>query len=290
MCIIFFCVLAGSKADESDVKPPAGVLFDRDVVYGKGSEVELKLDIARPEFANNARPCVVLIHGGAWRAGNKAELDNFAIEFAKREYVAATLGYRFCPQHVFPAQVEDVKCAIRFLRANAKKYGIDPERIGAMGFSAGAHLAMMLGVMDKTDGLEGNGGWADQSSKVQAVVSYAGPVDLLAEYPDVSKGLVRDFIGGLPDKFSHAYKAASPVTYVNRGDAPMLLFQGTEDELVPYKQVYRMIDALSAAGVPGHVEILLGEKHGFTGTEVIRTLLESYAFFEAQFRVPRNTN
>src|SRR6476620_10344115 len=117
---------------------------------------------------------------------------------------------------------------------------------------------MMLGVMDKADGLEGEGGWADQSSKVQAVVAYFGPVDLLGEYPPTSQNIVKNFIGGTKEEKTAEYKRASPITYVNAGDAPMLLFQGTEDVLVPYDQAYVMAKALTSAKVPGRVELMLG--------------------------------
>jgi acetyl esterase/lipase len=277
--ILYWCglmMLAASGAAQQ----PAGVKFERDVVYGKGGEEDLKLDISRPEKTNGAAPGVVVIHGGAWRAGSKADHDSLTWDFAKRGYVSATVEYRFCPKYPFPAQVEDVKCAVRFLRAHADKYGLDPKRIGAMGFSAGAHLSMMLGVLDPADGLEGNGGWADQSSKVQAVVAYFGPTDFTSGYPEASAQLVKDFLGGTLAEKPGVYKAASPVTYVNAGDAAMLLFQGTKDPLVPHAQAYRMAEALTAAGVPGRVEILIGAGHDWGGAEMARTARETDAFFD----------
>ena len=138
---------------------------------------------------------------------------------------------------------------------------------------------MMLGVMDKDDGLEGDGGWQDQSSKVQAVVAYFGPVDLLGEYPPVSQEIVRKFIGGTKAEKAAEYRRASPITYVNAGDAPMLLFQGTSDVLVPYDQAYMMARALTAAKVPGRVELILGANHGWGGQDLDHTRTETYAFF-----------
>jgi acetyl esterase/lipase len=278
LCWCGLILLAASAAAQQ----PAGILFERDVVYGKGGDEDLKLDIARPEKTNSAAPCVVVIHGGAWRGGSKSAHDDIIREFAKRDYVSATVEYRFCPKYPFPAQVEDVKCAVRFLRAHADKYGLDPKRIGAMGFSAGAHLSMMLGVMDKGDGLEGNGGWADQPSKVQAVVAFFGPTDFTMGYPEASAQLVKDFLGGTLAEKPGVYRAASPVTYVNAGDAAMLLFQGTKDPLVPHEQAYRMAEALTAAGVPGRVEILIGASHGWAGMDLVRTLRETQAFFDEQ--------
>jgi acetyl esterase/lipase len=222
---------------------------------------------------------VVFILGGGWAGGKKDDLKDAVREAATKGYVAVTVGYRLAPQNLFPAQVEDVKCAVRWLRAHADELQLDSKRIGAIGFSAGAHLAMLVGVMDKNDGLEGNGGWQDQSSKVQAVVAYFGPADLMGEYPPVSQEIVRKFIGGTKAEKAAEYRRASPITYVSSGDAPMLLFQGTNDVLVPYDQAYLMARALTEAKVPGRVELLLGANHGWGGQDLDHTRNETYAFF-----------
>ncbi len=265
-------------------KAPAGILFERDVVYGKTGDVELKLNLARPETTDGPRPCVLVIHGGGWAAGDRIQHDKNTWDFVQRGYVSATIGYRFAPKYLFPAQVEDVKCAVRFLRANAEKFGIDPERFGAVGFSAGGHLSLMLGVMDKADGFEGDGGWADQSSKVQTVVNFFGPTDLTMEYPEASRGIVKNWIGGTMAEKPDAYKAASPVTYINTGDAPILSFQGTKDHLVPHNQVYRLTDVMTAAGVAGRAEFLVGAGHGAPLFDWQYTSNEMFAFFEKQLR------
>src|SRR5262249_17962423 len=123
-----------------------------DVVYGKAAGQDLKLDLAMPKGLDHPVPLIVWIHGGAWRGGGKAEFERLISESAKRGYVAATIDYRLVPASIFPAQVEDVKCAVRWLRANAERLHVDPNRIGVVGSSAGAHLAMMLGTMDSGDG------------------------------------------------------------------------------------------------------------------------------------------
>jgi acetyl esterase/lipase len=261
-------------------EPPANVQFERDIVYGTVNGEELKLNMSRPREAKGALPCIVVIHGGAWRAGDRKYHDDLTWQFAQKGYVSVTVGYRFCPKYVFPAQVQDVKCAVRFLRANASKYNIDPNRIGAVGFSAGAHLSLLLGVMDKADGLDDSGGWEGQSSKVNAVVSFFGPTDLMAEYPPESKGMVRDFLGGTIQEKPEAYKKASPITYVNPGDAPILLLQGTKDVLVPYQQAFVMVEAMTKAGVPGRAEFIAGANHGWGGAELNRTVLAMWSFFE----------
>src|SRR3954451_7438253 len=160
---------------------PADVQFTRDVVFGKGGGEELKLNLARPADAARKRlPCVVFIHGGAWSAGDRAAHADDIRRLAALGYVAATGDYRLAPKHPFPAQVQDVKCAVRFLRAHAEPYGLDPDHIGAWGVSAGGHLALMLGVTQKEDGLEGDGGWPEQSSAVQAVIAFYPRTDLTA--------------------------------------------------------------------------------------------------------------
>ena len=143
--------------------------------------------------------------------------------FARKGYVAVTISYRLAPDAKFPAQIEDCKAAVRWLRANAKKYRIDPDHIGVVGFSAGGHLCCLLGVTDKKDGLEGEGGNADQSSRVQAVVSYFGPTDLCEKTwsKDVEEKVLAPFVGASFDDKPALYKKVSPITYVPK-DAPPL--------------------------------------------------------------------
>ncbi|MDA0835732.1 MAG: alpha/beta hydrolase [Planctomycetota bacterium] len=281
---VFFASAAMLDAQDRS-KIPDGIDYQADVEYGMGGEVPLHLDLARPKEAKGKLPCIVTIHGGAWHGGDKKGLTPLVLMMAQRGYVAVTVQYRFCPQHVFPAQVEDVKCAVRYLRAHAEEYSIDPERIGAVGFSAGAHLSMMLGTMQIEDGLEGEGGWGDQSSGVQGVVAYFGPTDLAADdLPDVSKGLVKDFLGGTKSEVPEQYRLASPLTYVNKGDAPLLILQGTKDPLVPHTQAIIMVDALTAAEVPGRVELILGAGHGWGPPDQQRTIEETFAFFDQHLK------
>ncbi len=138
---------------------------------------------------------------------------------------------------------------------------------------------MILGTMDREDGLEGDGGNTEQSSKVQAVVSIVGPVNLQGEYPETSQRILENFLGGKPKDKQEECRRASPITYVNKGDAPMLLFFGTKDPLVPYDQAFQMTTALTNAGVPARVEMIVGAGHGWGGKELERTLNEAMTFF-----------
>ncbi|MEX2113720.1 MAG: alpha/beta hydrolase [Pirellulales bacterium] len=263
-----------------DIKRPAiEIEFTKDIVYGHAGDQDLKLDLAAPKGLTQPAPAVVWIHGGAWRGGRKDDFGGVIRESAEHGYVSVSISYRLVPKHLFPAQVEDCKCAVRWLRENAQRLNIDPNRIGVVGASAGAHLAMMLGAMDTGDGLEGEGGSPNASSRVQAVVSFCGPTNLQSEFPDASKQLVADFIGGPAPEKAAAAKAASPITYVNKEDPPMLLIQGTKDPLVPHDQAVQMVEALTAAGVPGRVELLIGEGHGWP-SEHQRVMAATFAFLD----------
>ena len=243
------------------------ILVDLDVECGRGEDQVLKLDMARPANLSQKTPCIVVIHGGAWRGGGKKDHAALIRGFANAGVIAVSVEYRLAPKYKFPAQIEDVKCAVRYLRANAARLKLDSDRIAAVGYSAGAHLAMLLGTTEASDGLEGSGGNPTQSSKVNAVVSYFGPVDLSlpASSPE-SVGWVKDFVGASLSEKPEAYKRASPLSYVSKGDAPMLLYQGTSDPLVSLLHATRMAEAMEKAKVPGRVQLLSGAGHGWGGT------------------------
>lgn len=282
---VFSALAAPTAADAGGDVPK--VAAENDVVYTKAGGTELKLDVARPAEGDGPFPVVFVIHGGAWRAGDKKDTRPALQEFARRGYVAVSPQYRFCPKDTFPAQVHDVKAAVRWVKAHAKDYKADPDRVGAVGFSAGAHLAMMLGLTGPSDGLEGEVADGAPDSSVRAVVSYAGPTELgAADIPDVSKPLVTDFLGGSAKEKPEAAKKASPISYVSKGDAPVLLFQGTKDPLVPHTQATKLADALTAAGVPGRVELILGAGHGLSPEDTVRTLAETVAFLDKALKAP----
>jgi len=277
--IVAAAVLAGSSQVRGAEDPKAASV--QEIVYTKAGSSELKLDLMSPTEGQGPFPAVLIIHGGAWRAGNKSDVRPIMPDFVRHGYVAVSPQYRFCPKETFPAQVHDVKAAVRWIKANAKKYRIDPDRIGAIGFSAGGHLALMLGVTAPSDGLEGESSAAAADSRVKAVVNFFGPTDLAAnDIPEISQPLVRDFLGGTPEAKPDAAHKASPLTYVSKDDAPVLTFQGTNDPLVPYTQAIKLAQAMSTAGVPGRVELMVGAQHGWGGAEMERTTREAFAFFD----------
>lgn len=278
--IFFLSIGAGMAAgDEPKVKE------EKDIVYTKAGGVELKLDVASPSKGDGPFPAVIVIHGGAWRGGNKKDVGRVLNEFAGRGYVAISPQYRFCPKDVFPAQLHDVKAAVRWAKSHAKERKIDADRMGAIGFSAGGHLALMLGVTGPADGLEGDASAGAPDTRIRAVVNYFGPTDLGAkDIPEVSIPLVRDFLGATAIDRPDLAAKASPRTYITKDDAPILTFQGTKDPLVPHTQAVELADAMTAAGVPGRVELMVGAGHGWGGDELGHTLTETFGFFDRHLK------
>jgi len=241
------------------------VAEELDVVYGKGGDQDLKLDLFTPLNNAGPLPAVVILHGGGWQQGSKNDLRDTARWLAGEGYVAATVGYRFAPQYKFPAQIEDAKCAVRWLRANANRYHLDGERIGAVGLSSGAHLALLLGLTSPADGLEGSGGHAECSSQVCVVVNVYGPTDLTQKnWSEALENVLKDLLGGDRDKLPQAYRTASPLHYVHKGAPPILTIHGTNDVIVPYQQAESLEAALRSVGAVSRLETLEGVGHGET--------------------------
>lgn len=272
----------------------------RDIVYGTAGSEELRLDLARPADLEAKLPCIIIIHGGGWAQGDKSAHREAIRLVAARGYVAATINYRLLPKHLFPAQVQDAKCAVRFLRAHAAQYGIDRERIGAVGDSAGGHLALMLAVTRPHDQLEGDGDWPDTSSAVGAVVSWYGPTDLGAgDLSAIGRGIVNAFLGtsapnaDAPDAAApnaDRVRKASPITYVHSGQPPILLLQGTNDALIPNTQLFSMVNRMTQARAPGRAEFFVGARHGFSGADMSHAVEATFAFFDEHLKGENGSN
>jgi acetyl esterase/lipase len=277
VCVLAVIGIAATGAARAAEK--ADVDVKNDITYATVAGEELKLDLAAPKGLDHVAPAVVMIHGGGWSAGKRQDMTALMKEAAARGFVSATVSYRFAPKHRFPAQIEDVKCAVRYLRAHSDELKIDPAHIGAMGISAGAHLSMMLGTLDSSDGMEGDGGNPQQPSKVQAVVSFVGPTNLVwPQYTEIQEQILDAFLNGKPMENQEACRRASPITYVNTGDAPILMFFGTKDPLIDVGNAMQMCEALTKAGVAGRCELLLGASHGWGGDEMKRTIDAAFDF------------
>lgn len=241
----------------------------KDVEYGRVGDIPLLLDIYIPETPiASPIPAIIFIHGGGWERSDKGE-KLCVIKFshlATHGFIVASINYRLSGVAPFPAAVEDSKCAVRWLRANADKYNVDPDRIAVAGYSAGGHLAMMVGLVDETVGLEGNGGWQEFSSRVQAVCSFYGPTDFVSRYiekPVSTHPTHIKFLGGTMEEKPEIYKAASPINYVTEDDPPLLLVHGELDETVPYSDSKRMYQAYQQAGLEAELVKVSGAGHNF---------------------------
>ena len=263
---------------------PAGVQSELDIAYAADSPAQ-KLDLYLPTGTAAApRPAIVVVHGGGWRGGDKqrGQWARIPAQYASDGYVAISVNYRLTGEAPWPAQIEDVKAAVRWLRAHAEKHAVDVDRIGAYGNSAGAHLVSLLGLVKQSDGLEGSGPHQEQSSMVQAVCASATPTDFLnwREPGAVPERLGRTFLAGPGDTLRDRARQASPITYA-RGDAPpFLLIHGTADRTVPIGQSDRFAKALRAAGAE-HVRYMIfdDETHGVFQRQRLLTYPAMKAFF-----------
>jgi acetyl esterase/lipase len=237
-----------------------------DIEYAKVGAVSLKLDLHRPQAENP--PLIVYVHGGGWRAGSKKDVP--IVDLYDKGYAIASVDYRLSTQAAFPAQMHDIKAAIRFLRANAKSLHVNAAKIGILGSSAGGHLAALVGVTNKNVKLEGKvGEHLDQSSEVQVIVSYFGASDLetiLAQ--STPQGLayripaLKLLLGGTPDKKPELAKLASPVAHLDKNDPPLLLIHGDADPQMPPQQSQDLALAYREQHLPVTLILMPGSRHG----------------------------
>jgi acetyl esterase/lipase len=261
LTVILFLLVPGFVwADEA--------VFHPDITYATIDGVDLKLDVATPG-AGGPYPLVLCVHGGAWCVGDKSRLDAYIKQLATHGYVAATINYRFAPKYKFPAQLDDARTALRFLKSHAAEYQIDPDHVAAAGESAGAQIALLMGMMS-----DDRKNAADISTKVQCVLNYYAPTDfsqwkvtpfheLLAQqivHKSISQIMTDLF--GTGDLTSPLMAAASPAHFVSADAPPIISFHGSFDPIVPYQQAELLHEALRKAGVKEKlVEVVGGHGH-----------------------------
>jgi len=295
--LLLAVVVAGAPA--ADPQPPrpaprpaaaaaplAGVKVLRDVQYAQADQTRLLLDLYLPEKPAGALPVIVWVHGGGWRAGDKQPCP--AVPFVKAGYAVASINYRLTGIRNYPAQIHDCKAAIRWLRAKAGEHGLDGERIGAWGASAGGHLVALLGTSGGVKELEGELGNAEQSSRVQCVVDFFGPTDLtrLLKLPravPAKDAPELKLLGGTPEEQAELARLANPITFVDAEDPPFLIVHGDQDRLVPVSQSQLLHDALTKAGVPSALEVVKGAGHGL-GVSTAEVRAKIAAFFERHLK------
>jgi acetyl esterase/lipase len=261
---------------------PDSIEVQRDVVYGKGGDVDLKLDIYRPkQLPEKPLPVIVYIHGGGWRSGSKDQSADKLVWLVERGYCGVSINYRLTPSGVqFPEPLYDCKCAIRFLRAKANDLHLDPDRIGVWGHSAGAHLAALLGTTAHVKEFEGTGGWSEQSSRVQAVVAQSAAIEfasLLAETKTIQEAepAIKALLGGHPKDREKLARLASPLTHTDTESAPVLILHGDADPLVPVTQAEMFYATLRRANVPAKLQIGKGRNHGYNDRDVLAEFLDA---------------
>jgi acetyl esterase/lipase len=230
-----------------------------DITYCTPDNTPQAMDIYIPD-AGGPWPVLVYVHGGAWMRGDKAEpmMSLFAKGMTAQGYLVASVNYRLYPDAQFPAMIQDVKCAVRFLRAHAAEYNLDPNRMGAVGVSAGGHLVSLLGTTDASAGWD-VGEYLDQSSRVQAVIAMAGVTDLSRNFPNADIEAMKRVGFG-----EYNVVEASPISHVTPDDPPFLLIHGDRDELVPVEQSQVMYDRLIQQNVPAQLVIVQNARHSFT--------------------------
>ena len=259
--MILFAFSFAAQIAAQTTGSPFSVISDVQFCTGGGNP--LLMDIFIPEQRNRTpTPTILWIHGGGWDHGDKNGHSN-AEFLAEAGFVAATLSYRLSGVAPFPAAIEDCKCAVRFLRANASRYGIDPERIGVAGSSAGGHLAELVATADQSAGFEGDGGWHDVSSRVQAAASYYGVSDLTAQFPPDTVPVILKFFRGTDKEKPELYREASPILYVSKDDPPLLLVHGEKDDGVPFEQSVRMAESYRRLRVPVEFIVVKNAGHDF---------------------------
>jgi len=239
---------------------PGGTQIIRDMEIARvGQDEPLLVDIARPKVSTAPMPAVLCVHGGGWSGGSK---DGIRVDLAIKGYFVVSVGYRLAGKHLWPAQIEDCKLAVRWIRANAAKYNVNPNKIGAIGHSAGGHLVACLGLMRKDAGLEGDGPYQDFSSDVQAVVDYAGPSDLAVYFHHKAP---KNLFGPEGQAHPELMEKASPINFVKSDAPPFLIAHGDQDKAVPIEQAEKLVEALKKAGVPVEYVVLKNAGHSLGG-------------------------
>ncbi|MDR3634568.1 MAG: alpha/beta hydrolase [Isosphaeraceae bacterium] len=273
-------VLLATAARGEDVR------FESGIVFAQPAGEPLTLNLARPATGNGPFPAVICIHGGGFTGGRREDYDDLCRKFARRGYAAATIDYRLAPKHRWPAHIHDCKAAVRWLRGHAGEYGIDPDKIGAMGSSAGGHLAQFLGVTNDVREFDGEVAPAAPSSKINCVAAWAQASDFTREY-GVWKGAAEAFRGFLGAELSAATRKqhvrASPLFWVTPNAAPTLLVHGTADKEVLFTQSVWIYERLVSAEVEAYMVPIEGGGHGLAGPHLEQAERATFAFFDRQF-------
>jgi len=281
----------GAATQQTSAAPASAnelVAVQENIVYSTVRGSELHLDVYEPGTRPQApRPAIVLIHGGGWMDLDKSTMRGMGQLLARSGFVAFSVDYRLFKEgeNSWPAQLDDVQRAVRWIRANSTKYSVDPQRIGAFGHSAGAQLAALLGLEDTRDNSDPS--LAKYSSKVQAVVDVSGPADLTSQRDSDGAKFLSSFLGADYAKNPEVWQAASPVFCVSKNASPFLIVHGTQDQSVSISQAQELYEKLQAAGVSVFF-VKVEDGHTFQTPEARRELaIETIGFFNRYLMVAR---
>ena len=275
LAVVFSACPVVAQPKGKGPKLPPGTKVHRDLAYG--THQRNRLDLAVPP-GDGPFPLVLWVHGGGWTNGSK-EGGGPTVALLQFGYAVAAMNYRFSQHAVFPAQIHDVKAAVRYLRANARKFHLNPNRFGVAGGSAGGHLVALLGTSGGVKELEGNRGNGGVSSAVQAVCDIYGPADLTqVSLTDRADGLVAKLLGGPAAKKSQLARLASPITHVDKDDPPLIIIHGDKDPLVPVGQSRAFDEALRKSGVESTLIIVPGAAHNLNQvlTQQVKTRVKEF--------------
>ena len=270
-CTLSSCLALSALGEETFEVTP-------DVVYAERDDLQLKLDIYQPRQLKadpaQRQPAILVVHGGAWRRGNRKQLASYATALCNRGYVCFAIDYRLAPDHKFPAQIDDCRDAVLFIRDNAETYCVDPARVGAVGYSAGGHLVSLLA----TTGEEGDAG----NTRLQAAVAGGAPTEFRF-LPDSGRGLPY-WLGEAGDG-NESHQLASPTAHASEDDCPVFFFNGDADALVPPRWSELLFTSLKNAGVTTVMHTIPDAGHMQAALDA-DALTAAWTFFDEHLQPP----
>ena len=281
---IWFCLATTSAFGQAanNVTDHQTYTLTNKIVYSNVGDRELLLDAYIPK-AEGQYPAVLVIHGGAWRFGDRKQLSNYAQSLAEKGFSCFAIDYRLAPKHKFPAQIEDCRTAVKWIRKNANQYKVDASKLGVIGYSAGGHLATLLG----TTGEEPNEKNGNFDMRVQAVVAGGAPTDF-RWMPDKGKW-AKYWMGGDLDSVPEKFRLASSTAFVDAKDPPVFFFHGTKDTLVPLIWAGACHIALKEAGVKTVMHRVRGAGH-IQAAKDEDALKKAYAFLATELKAGQKPN
>ena len=286
--LLIVTLLMNVQASFSDVK------LLKDITYSDIDTIRTRMDAAIPR-GDGAHPAIIMIHGGGWAGGDKLFYRPLIESFAEKGFTAFSINYRLAPKDHYPAQLDDCQRAVRFIRAHAKEYHVDPRHIGAMGDSAGGHLAALLGLRETRDKSDTQN--THFSSRIQCVVDFYGPTELRplslgdGNLPtSVQLHILNNFFGKSYEQAQTLYEDASPALFSVKGPPPFLIIHGDQDRLVPTSQSERLFAPLKSAGAKVSMIVIHNMDHGFLNPSATKEIGELLVQFFTRNLKPLSKN